>query len=138
MGWPLRASIERTGCMLVFMGPVSLVGYRQQRVALSPLLQWLARERNWVQTRRSVNRRTVDCVRSSFSREQWLYPSLLTMAQKVAICGPRDIRMVLDHTHTERRKRVACWSGFPLQGVHRFESPRLSDMSNRLFVAFIT
>jgi hypothetical protein len=27
--------------------------------------------------------------------------------------------------------------GFPLQGVHRFESPRLSDMSNRLFVAVI-
>jgi hypothetical protein len=33
---------------------------------------------------------------------------------------------------------VACWSGFPLQGVHRFESPQLSDMSNRLFVAVIT
>jgi hypothetical protein len=33
---------------------------------------------------------------------------------------------------------VACWSGFPLQGVHRFESPRLSDMSNRLFVAVFT
>jgi hypothetical protein len=33
---------------------------------------------------------------------------------------------------------VACWSGFPLQGVHRFESLRLSDMSNRLFVAVIT
>jgi hypothetical protein len=29
---------------------------------------------------------------------------------------------------------VSCWSGFPLQGVHRFESPRLLDMSNRLFV----
>jgi hypothetical protein len=25
-----------------------------------------------------------------------------------------------------------CVSGFPLQGVHRFKSPRLSDMSNRL------
>jgi hypothetical protein len=24
---------------------------------------------------------------------------------------------------------VAYWSGFPLQGVHRFESPRHSDMS---------
>jgi hypothetical protein len=28
--------------------------------------------------------------------------------------------------------------GFPLQGVHRFESPRLSDMSIRLFVAVFT
>jgi hypothetical protein len=26
---------------------------------------------------------------------------------------------------------ISCVSGFPLQGVHRFESPRLSDMSNR-------
>jgi hypothetical protein len=33
---------------------------------------------------------------------------------------------------------VVCWSGFSLQGVHRFESPRLSDMSNHLFVAVIT
>jgi hypothetical protein len=33
---------------------------------------------------------------------------------------------------------VACWSGFSLQDVHRFESPRLSNMSNRLFVAVIT
>jgi hypothetical protein len=33
---------------------------------------------------------------------------------------------------------VACWSGFPLHGVHQFESPRLSVMSNRLFVAVIT
>jgi hypothetical protein len=32
---------------------------------------------------------------------------------------------------------MSCWSGFPLQGVHRFESPWLSDMSNRLFVAAI-
>jgi hypothetical protein len=41
----------------------------------------------------------------------------------------------LSHTGTTRRKRtsdmcglkweayVACWSSFPLQGVHRFESP---------------
>jgi hypothetical protein len=48
---------------------------------------------------------------------------------------------------TARRKRtpgvrglvweayVSCWSGFPPQGVHRFESLRLSDMSNHLFVA---
>jgi hypothetical protein len=35
---------------------------------------------------------------------------------------------------TERGKRVACRSGFPLRVVHRFESPRLLDMNNRLFV----
>jgi hypothetical protein len=34
-----------------------------------------------------------------------------------------------------------CWfsvKGFPLQGVHWFKSPQLSDMSNRLFVAVFT
>jgi hypothetical protein len=56
----------------------------------------------------------------------------------------------LSRTGTARRKRtpgvrglewevyVVCWSSFLLQGVHRFKSPRLSDMSNRLFVAVIT
>jgi hypothetical protein len=56
----------------------------------------------------------------------------------------------LSRTGTARRKRMAgvrgleseayvvCWSGFPLQGVHRFELPRLSDMSNCLFMAVIT
>jgi hypothetical protein len=33
---------------------------------------------------------------------------------------------------------MACCSSFSLQGVHRLESPRLSNMSNRLFVAVIT
>jgi hypothetical protein len=37
--------------------------------------------------------------------------------------------MVWDHTRTERGMHVACWSGFPLQDVHRFESPQLLDMS---------
>jgi hypothetical protein len=62
-------------------------------------------------------------VGSPFSREQWICSNLLRTMQKVAICGPREIRMVLDHTRTKRGKRVACWSGFPLQSVHRFKSP---------------
>jgi hypothetical protein len=57
---------------------------------------------------------------------------------------------MLSRMGTARRKRmsgvrgleweayVACWSGFPLQGVHRLELPRLLDMSNRLFVAVFT
>jgi hypothetical protein len=56
----------------------------------------------------------------------------------------------LSRTGTAHRKRtpdvcgleweayVACWSGFPLHGVHRFESLRLSDMSNCLFVIVFT
>jgi hypothetical protein len=46
--------------------------------------------------------------------------------------------MVRDHTQIKRGGRMACWLGLPLQGVHRFESPRFLDMSNRLFVTVIT
>jgi hypothetical protein len=69
------------------------------------------------------SRRAVDCVGSPFSREQWFYLSLLIMERKVAICGPREICMILDHTWTEHGKHVVCWSGFPLQGVHQLELP---------------
>jgi hypothetical protein len=56
----------------------------------------------------------------------------------------------LPRTRTARRKRMSgvrglvweaymsCWSGFPLQGVHQFKSPQLSDISNRLFVVVST
>jgi hypothetical protein len=50
----------------------------------------------------------------------------------VAICEPCEIHMVEGHTRTEREMCVACWSDFLLQGVHRFKSSRLLDMSNRL------
>jgi hypothetical protein len=69
MGWPPRASIERTDRMLVFMGPVSLVICRQLRVALPPLLQWLAQEKNCVRTYGLVSHRAVDCAESHFSRK---------------------------------------------------------------------
>jgi hypothetical protein len=34
---------------------------------------------------------------------------------KVAMHWPREIRMVWDHTRTERGMHVVCWSGFPCQ-----------------------
>jgi hypothetical protein len=36
MGWPLRASFERTDRMLVFMGPVSLVAGCQHMLSFAP------------------------------------------------------------------------------------------------------
>jgi hypothetical protein len=116
------------------MGPVSLVAGCQLKLAFSPLLQWLIQERSWVRTYGSLSRAR-GCVGSPSSRGQWICSNLLTTSWIVAICGPREIRMVEGHTRTERGKHVACWSGFPLQGVHRFELPRLSYMSNDLFVA---
>jgi hypothetical protein len=45
--------------------------------------------------------------------------------------------MVWEPTRTEW-DACGVLVGFPLQGVHRFESPRLSDMSSRLFMAVNT
>jgi hypothetical protein len=53
------------------MGPINLVVGHRQELGLRPLLHWLAQERSWVWTHRSVSRRAVDCVGSPFSREQW-------------------------------------------------------------------
>jgi hypothetical protein len=100
--------------MLVFIGPVSLVVGHRQELGLSLLLHWLAQERNWVRTHGSVSRRAVDGVGSPFSLEQWDPSKSVGVSSKVAICGPRDIHIVLDYTWTECEKRVACWSGFPL------------------------
>jgi hypothetical protein len=118
------------------MGLVSLVVCHQQVLGLSALLQWLCWERN---LGRAVDhlaglRGGIGC---TFSQEQCICPTLLTSHERLPRMG------------TVRRKRtsgirglaweayVSCWSGFPLQGVHRFESPRLSYMSNRLFVVVI-
>jgi hypothetical protein len=79
----------------------------------TPTLQWLSWERNLVQTHGSVSRCAVDCVGSPFSQEQWLCPLLLTTTWKVAMRWPHEIRMMWDHTWTERGMHVVCWSGFP-------------------------
>jgi hypothetical protein len=51
-------------------GPIKSSSRLSTDVWLSPLLHWLARERNWVRTLRLVSRRAVDYVGNSFSREQ--------------------------------------------------------------------
>jgi hypothetical protein len=90
---------------------------------LTPLLYWLAQEENWIRTCGSVSRCAVDCVGSPFSREKWDLSKSVSVSRTVAVCGPREVCMVLNHTWTERGKYVTYWSGFPMQGVHRFESP---------------
>jgi hypothetical protein len=110
------------------MGPVSLVACRQHVLGLSALLQWLCWERNWGRSRGPLSRA------KRWSREHFcsaaVHPSNpVDDPRKVAIHGPREIRMVENHMWTERGKRVACWSGFSLHSLHWFESPRLSYMS---------
>jgi hypothetical protein len=107
----------------------SLVACHRQNLDLSLLLHWLVWERNWVWTYGLISRRAVHCIRSPFSQEQWDPSKSIDVSRMVAIHGPREIRMVKGHTCIEHEKRVPCWSIFPLQDVHRFKSPRLSDMS---------
>jgi hypothetical protein len=62
-------------------------------------------------------------------------PTLLVACERLprmeTVCGKHtpDIRGLAWEAY------VSCWLDFPMQGVHRFESPCLSDMSNCLFVA---
>jgi hypothetical protein len=66
----------------------------------------------------------------SVHRYWWLYERLphTWTAHRKCTWGVRGLA---------RKAYVSCWSGFSLHGVHRFESLRLSDVSNRLFVAAI-
>jgi hypothetical protein len=79
--------------------------------------------------------RAVDCVGSPFSREQWACSTLLMTHERLPRMGTARRKRTSGVHGLVREAYVTCWSGFFLQGVHRFESPRLSDMSNRLFVA---
>jgi hypothetical protein len=48
------------------MGPVNLLTCHQQILGFAPTALTLTRERNWIQTHRSVSQRAVDCVGSLF------------------------------------------------------------------------
>jgi hypothetical protein len=51
--------------------------------------------------------------------------------------GDRLQEAYAGHTWTGLGSVHVMLLGFPMQGVHQFKSPRLLDMSNRLFVAII-
>jgi hypothetical protein len=120
------------------MGLVNLVVGHRQELGLRPLFHWLVRERSWIRTRGSVSQRAVDCVGSPFSREQWDLSKSVGASRKVVTYGDRPQEAYAGRTWTGVGSVRVVSVGFPLQGVHRFESPRLSDMSNRLFVAVFT
>jgi hypothetical protein len=105
------------------MGPVNQVVGHRQELGLRPVLYWLVRERSWVRTCGSVSRRAVDCVESHFSREQWDLSKSVGTSRKVATYGDRRRKRTLDIRGLAWEAYVSCWSGFPLYGVHRFESP---------------
>jgi hypothetical protein len=121
----------------MFMSSVSLVACcRHMFGFLHCFICWLGRETGYGPADRSVD--VLWIVSGAFFSRAVTLSSTVDDVRRVAICGPREIHMVLDHTWTERGKRVTCLSGFPLQGVYRFKLMQLSDMSNHLFVAVTT
>jgi hypothetical protein len=76
--------------------------------------------------------------RALFLMSNRVHPMLLTAYERLPCMWTAHMK----HTQGVRglawEVYVSCVSGFPLHGVHRFESLRLSDMSNRLFVLVFT
>jgi hypothetical protein len=82
------------------MGPVNLVVGHRQELGLRPLLHWLVQERSWVRTHESVSRRTVDCIGSPFSREQWDLSKSVGASRKVATYRDCPQEAYAGHTWT--------------------------------------
>jgi hypothetical protein len=72
-----------------------------------------------------------------FLRSSRVHPTLLVACERLPCTETTRWKHTLSVRGLAWKAYVSYLSGFPLQGVHRFESPRLSDMSNRLFVAAI-
>jgi hypothetical protein len=68
-------------------------------------------------------RRAVDCVRSPSSQEQWAYSNLSMTHERLPRMGTARRKRTPDVRGLTWKAYVACWSDFPLQGVHRFKSP---------------
>jgi hypothetical protein len=102
-------------------------------VYLFPLFYWLAREKNWVRTRGSVNRCAVNCVGSPFSWEQWLCPTLSMTHERLPRTGTACRKRM--QTYMDWRGKHTCCvdQGFPLQSVHWFKSPWPSNMSTLVY-----
>jgi hypothetical protein len=128
MGWPPWASIECTDRILIYgSSKPSSLSSTEIWLKLTSLLVGLGEKLGtdlWIGQPACCR-----LCREPFSREQWDPSKSVYGSGKVTIRGILEIRMVDGHTWTERGKCVACWMSFPLQGVHRFGSPWLSDMS---------
>ena len=78
------------------------------------------------------------CGTKTSSADVWIWFYLVGTYQRLPCTGTACRETYAWRTWTARESVHGVLIRFPLQGVHRFESPRLSDMSNRLFVAVST
>jgi hypothetical protein len=78
------------------------------------------------------------CREYFFLESSGICPNLSASRERLPRMGTDRRKRMLDVRGLAWEGYMSCLSGFPLQGVHRFESPRLLDMSNRLFVTVFT
>jgi hypothetical protein len=64
----------------------------------------------------------VDCVGSPSSREQWACSTLSMTRERLPRMGTTRRKCTPGVRGLTWEACVTCWSGFPLQGVHQFES----------------
>jgi hypothetical protein len=119
------------------MGSVNLVTYYRQMLDFHYCFNdCVGRETGW-RTYGSLSR-VGGCVGSPFIRSSRVHPILMMACERL----PRTCTAHRKHMWGIRgltwEAYVSCVSGFPLQGVHWFESPWLSDMSNCLFMPVFT
>jgi hypothetical protein len=108
--------------MLGFAPTASLAGSRE-KLGMEP---------------RIGQRRAVDCVRGPSYWEQCVCSTLSMTHERLPRTGTARRKCTRGIRELAWEAYMVCWLGFPLQGVHQFELPRLSDMSNRLFVVVIS
>jgi hypothetical protein len=98
---------------------------------------WLRRETGYGPADRSVDVLWI-VSGALFLRSSGIHPNLLVSHERLLYMD--HVRYVWSSVICGLSMESVWCVGrvFPLQGVHRFESPRLSDMSNRSFVSVIT
>jgi hypothetical protein len=69
---------------------------------------------------------------SLFLGSSGIHPTLLGQRERLPRTGTARWKRMPSIHGLAWEACVSCWSDFPLQGVHRFKSLQLSDMSNRL------
>jgi hypothetical protein len=67
-----------------------------------------------------------------------VHPTLLMASERLPCTWTARRKRACGVRGLAREAYVSCISDFTLQCVHRFESLRLSDISNRLFVTVFT
>jgi hypothetical protein len=115
------------------MGPVSAIAYCQQMFGIHYCFNGcVVRETGW-RIYGSLSQ-AGGCAGAFFLGSSRVRSTLLMACERLPRSSTAHMKRTLGLREIAWEAYVSCWSDFPLQGLHRFKSPLLLDMSNRLFV----